>query len=78
MIGNGPVDYVAIRLSIAGLRAVAPVSIAYLAACMVKQSWFYFPVGLLAASEAAFYLLVYLPRHSRLQAVSFSCHTWCS
>ncbi len=28
MIGNGPVDYVAIRLSIAGLRAVAPVSIA--------------------------------------------------
>jgi len=70
MIGNSLTDYVKIRMSIGVLRLVAPLSIAYLGCCARKPKWFNLPLALVAATEALFYLVIYLPRRSRLQVVS--------
>lgn len=70
MIGNSPIDYAAVRISIASFRAIAPASTGYLAFCALQPQWFYLPLAFIAVLEAAFYLLVYLPRRRRLQAVS--------
>ncbi|KAF9524466.1 hypothetical protein CPB83DRAFT_909896 [Crepidotus variabilis] len=68
MIGNSFIDYVNIRISIAGLRLVAPLSVVYLCTCAVAPAVFFLPVAIYASLEATFYLLVYLPRRARLQA----------
>ncbi|KAM5536343.1 hypothetical protein V8D89_009995 [Ganoderma adspersum] len=68
MIGRSLAEYVFIRLSILGLRLIAPLSITYLA-----TSWYHgrplFSTGLAiyAAAEASFYLLVVIPRRRVLQ-----------
>lgn len=69
MIGNTLVDFVNIRLSIFALRSIAPASILYLVSCAINSTLFITPLAICAAAEASFYLLVYLPRRSRLQAV---------
>jgi len=69
MINNTFLDYVTIRLSIFGLRLVAPASIAYLLSAALKPEWWYLPLGVVAAAEASFYLFVYLPRTWTPQAV---------
>ncbi|KAF8811418.1 hypothetical protein BYT27DRAFT_7336185 [Phlegmacium glaucopus] len=68
MIGNSLVDYINIRLSITALRLVAPTSIIYLVFSFFRPECFVIPIGVVAAAEASFYLLVYLPRRRRLQA----------
>ncbi|KAI0771077.1 Alpha/Beta hydrolase protein [Trametes elegans] len=68
MIGDSFPEYVFIRLSILGLRLIAPLSIVY--TCF---SWYYGHflcspwLGWYAVAEAAFYLLVFLPRSRLLQ-----------
>ncbi|KDR69254.1 hypothetical protein GALMADRAFT_145649 [Galerina marginata CBS 339.88] len=69
MITNTFLDYVTIRVSISALRLVAPASITYLLCCsIIKPGWWYASIGVFAAAEAAFYLVVYLTRTRRLQA----------
>ncbi|KAF9481942.1 hypothetical protein BDN70DRAFT_991545 [Pholiota conissans] len=68
MIGNSPAEYIGIRIGIGALRVISPASIAYLACCAIWREFFYIPVAVVATAEAAFYLLVYLPRKSRLQS----------
>lgn len=74
MIGRSLAEYVFIRLSILGLRLIAPLSITYLA-----TSWYYggtlFSTGLAiyAVAEASFYVLVVIPRRRVLQKVRV-CH----
>lgn len=70
MIGNSVFDYLNIRICISALRLVAPASILYLACCAINPRYFVLPVALYTASEASFYLFVYLPRRSRLQLAS--------
>ncbi|KAF9460635.1 hypothetical protein BDZ94DRAFT_887447 [Collybia nuda] len=69
MIGNSFLEYVFIRICIAGLRLVAPTSILYLGISAWNES---FPIskwlGLVAIAETGFYLAVYLPRKKGLQA----------
>ena len=72
MIGNSWPEYVIIRISIIGLRLIAPLSIIYLAASYNAAAFFWSPfLGAYALVEAAFYLFVYLPRSFHLQQVSF-------
>lgn len=73
MIGDSLPEYVFIRLSILGLRLVAPLSIAYLSYSAYRGHLLFSPwLGLYAAAEASFYLLVFLPRSRFLQKVSKS------
>lgn len=72
MIGKGIQDYIQIRAAIFGFRLITPASLLYLAASLYKKkfllsSW----LGSYALVEAAFYLLVYLPRNYRMQKVRF-------
>ena len=72
MIGNSWPEYVIIRISIIGLRLIAPLSIIYLAASYNAAAFLWSPfLGAYALVEAAFYLFVYLPRSFHLQQVSF-------
>jgi hypothetical protein len=71
MLGKSPVEYILIRAAILGFRLVAPTSLLYIASSFSQgkfliSNW----LGPFALAEAAFYLLVYLPRHYRLQKVS--------
>ena len=68
-IGNSFFDYVNARLSIALLRSIAPLSIVYLVVCVIKKDYLCSQLAIIAALEASFYLLVFLPRRARLQAV---------
>ena len=71
MIGHSLPEFVFIRLSIAALRLIAPLSIAYLAASWYTGRWFYSCwLGYYALAESLFYLAVYLPRTRVLQHVS--------
>lgn len=71
MIGKGIQDYIQIRAAILGFRAVAPASLLYLGASFAKKQWIGSKwLALYAIVEAAFYLLVYVPRHRRMQQVS--------
>jgi hypothetical protein len=70
MIGQSWPEYVFIRLSITGLRLVAPLSIIYLSASWSVGTFLWSPfLGAYALIEAPFFLLVYLPRYYRLQRV---------
>ncbi|KAF8967355.1 hypothetical protein BDZ97DRAFT_1804672 [Flammula alnicola] len=62
MVGNSLLDYIKIRLGIGALN------VAYLVCCASKPDWFNLPLALVATTEVAFYLFVYLPRRSRLQS----------
>jgi hypothetical protein len=70
MIGKGVTDYILIRTAISGFRLILPISLIYLAVSFHRNK---FPVstwfGLYAILEAAFYLLVYLPRSCYIQKV---------
>ncbi|RDX49812.1 alpha/beta-hydrolase [Lentinus brumalis] len=68
MIGHSWSEYVFIRLCILGLRSIAPLSILY--SCLswynghlLYSRW----LGIYAVAEAAFYLLVFIPRNRLLQ-----------
>ena len=77
MIGNTLVDFIVIRVSITFLRLVAPASLIYLAAGYWRGTLdFASPLTLYALLEIAFFILVYLPRKSRLQKVGvlYYCH----
>jgi hypothetical protein len=69
MIGNSAPEYVFIRASIAGLRAITPLSVLYCGFCIVQppQSILAKALAAWAAIETAFYFLVYLPRRHTLQ-----------
>ena len=70
MIGNSFIDYLKIHICIGALRLIPAISVAYLACCAIFPEYFIGPIALYAAAETAFFLFVYLPRRSRLQAVS--------
>ncbi|KAL1743415.1 hypothetical protein HDZ31DRAFT_83410 [Schizophyllum fasciatum] len=68
MLGNSRTEYIFIRICIVLLRAVAPLSIAYLIYCFARGiAIVSSPVGLAALAEASFFLFVYLPRKRQLQ-----------
>ncbi|KAH8998375.1 hypothetical protein EDB86DRAFT_3064189 [Lactarius hatsudake] len=68
MIGHSWPEYVFIRFSVSALRLVAPLSIVYLAASWSAGTFLWSPLfGVYALIESLFFLLVYLPRRSRLQ-----------
>ncbi|CAL1694590.1 unnamed protein product [Somion occarium] len=68
MIGHSVPEYIFIRICITGLRLIAPLSILYLIACLYTNTWILSPwIAAYAFVEAAFYLLVYLPRSWYLQ-----------
>lgn len=68
MIGTSFVELIAIRLAIAALRLVTPLSAVHLAAgCWGGTLDITSPLTLCAISEVAFFSLVYLPRKYRLQ-----------
>ncbi|KAI0263414.1 hypothetical protein BC834DRAFT_1027718 [Gloeopeniophorella convolvens] len=68
MIGQTWPEYVFIRLSIAALRLIAPLSIGYLAASYHAGAFLWSPfLGTYAIVEAAFFLFVYLPRCFHMQ-----------
>lgn len=76
MIGHSAAEYVFIRISIFGLRAIAPLSISYVAFYLAKwyqgdrlESPALTALAVYTALEAGFYLFVYLPRSKRLQKV---------
>ena len=71
MIGKSIQDYIQIRAAILGFRVVAPISLIYLAASVAQgklfgSTW----LALYAMVEAAFYLVVYVPRQRRMQKVN--------
>ena len=71
MIGHSLPEYVFIRLSILGLRLIAPLSIAYVAISWYLHRWIYSKwLGYYALVESIFYLCVYLPRSRLMQQVS--------
>jgi len=71
MIGTTLVELVGIRISIALLRLVAPLSFIYLAAEYWRGTLdFASPLALYALLELAFFALIYFPRKGRLQKVS--------
>lgn len=73
MISNSFPEYVFIRICIAGLRAITPLSLVYILASWYQRRFLYSPwLGLYALAEACFYLFVYLPRSFLLQQVSFT------
>ncbi|KAF2810786.1 uncharacterized protein BDZ99DRAFT_414977 [Mytilinidion resinicola] len=69
MIGTSTPEYVFIRASIAGLRAITPLSVLYCGFCIVRPPRSIVGKVLVAwaAIETAFYFLVYLPRKHILQ-----------
>ncbi|KAH9952035.1 Alpha/Beta hydrolase protein [Amylocystis lapponica] len=68
MIGRSLPEYIFIRTCICGLRLVAPASIGYVLASLHAGKFLFSPwLGAYALTEAAFYLLVYLPRGRYLQ-----------
>lgn len=70
MIGQSWPAYVFIRIAILAFRLIAPLSIIYLAASYHVNAFLWSPfLGVYAIIEAAFYLLVYLPRSFYLQRV---------
>ena len=75
MIGKSTPEYVFIRLSILGLRSILPACVLCLAVEIYLFHWLALwlvlinPSSLYALAEVLFYLLVFLPRSSRLQAV---------
>jgi hypothetical protein len=70
MIGKSLREYVFIRVCIFALRAIAPLSIAYLGVCLYIGRKLVSPwLALYAAAEAGFYFFVYLPRCTHLQTV---------
>jgi len=72
MIGRSWPAYVFIRIAILAIRLIAPLSIIYLAASYHANAFLWSPfLGVYAIVEAAFYLLVYLPRSFYLQQVRF-------
>ena len=73
MIGHSIPEYIFIRICIAGLRLVAPLSILYVVTSLYVGRWLFTRwLGYYAVVEALFYLLVYLPRDRYLQRVSIS------
>ena len=71
MIGTTLVEFIFIRIAITLLRLVAPLSLIYLAAEYWRGTLdFLYPPTLYALLEVSFFVLVYLPRRSRLQKVS--------
>ncbi|KAJ7118980.1 hypothetical protein C8R44DRAFT_707271 [Mycena epipterygia] len=63
MIGQSLPEYYFIRVCIAGLRLVGPISVVYLLACAATGSILISPVlGVVAACEASFYGIFYLRR----------------
>jgi hypothetical protein len=78
MIGKSWPEYVFIVTCIAGLRSIAPVSVAYLIACLPKGRFLFSPwLGAYAIAEASFFTLVYVPRYFLSQRVS-SAPIWTS
>ena len=70
MLGNSRPEYIFIRVCIVLLRAVAPLSIAHLALCLIlRRILFSRLICLAALAEALFFLCVYLPRKKVLQKV---------
>lgn len=70
MIGQSLPEYIFIRISIAGLRLIAPLSLVYLAASIQHGAFLWSRIlGFYAAAEALFYVLVYLPRSVLMQQV---------
>ncbi|OCH92258.1 alpha/beta-hydrolase [Obba rivulosa] len=68
MIGHSIPEYIFIRISIWSLQAVVPLSVAYTIASWYTGRFLYSPwLGGYALLEAAFYVLVYLPRRFLLQ-----------
>ncbi len=71
MIGHSWSEYVFIRLCILGLRSIAPLSILYSCLSLYNGHLLYSRwLGIYAVAEAAFYLLVFIPRTRLLQRVS--------
>lgn len=70
MIDNDLPSYIFIRLSIAGVRLITPLSIgSLLSSVYCGRLVLPLPLTLYAICESAFYLGVYLPRSWRLQRV---------
>ncbi|KAI0784914.1 hypothetical protein C8Q75DRAFT_776751 [Abortiporus biennis] len=77
MIGNSLPEYIFIRASIYGLRLVAPFSILYLIASFYYREWLFSHwLGIYCLIEAAFYILVYLPRTVLLQKAALHPPLW--
>lgn len=73
MISNSFPEYVFIRMCIAALRAIAPLSLVYTLASWYEARFPYSrSLGLYALAEACFYVFVYLPRSFYLQKASLS------
>lgn len=71
MIGNSLPEYIFIRASIACLRLVAPLSVAYTLTSLYAGEILYCRwLGLYAIAETIFYAFVYVPRSYWLQKVS--------
>lgn len=61
-----------IRAAIIGFQLIAPASLLYIVASFsYKTILFSYWLGAYASIEAAFYLLVYLPRNYSMQKVRF-------
>ena len=73
MISHSPATYVFIRGFVFWFRSIAPLSLLYcflLVTILPAASRFPFVLEIYAATEAAFYLFVYLPRSRALQRPS--------
>lgn len=82
MLGRSIPEYIFIRICVFCLRAVTPLSILYTTYWSCLRIWghdthcsvYSTSLVVYAGLEASFYFLVYLPRHRRLQEVSYwSC-----
>jgi len=71
MIEDGVLSLIFVRLFIVAVRAVAPLSAAYLALAWANHEWASLPIITWAFLEVSFYLFVYLPRFHQLQEVRF-------
>ncbi len=70
MIGQTLQEYVFVRLSILALRLVMPLSFIYFAVSWNTGTFLSSPIlGVYTTLETLFFLVVYLPRRSRLQRV---------
>ncbi|TFY73401.1 hypothetical protein EWM64_g10612, partial [Hericium alpestre] len=68
MLGKSYTELVLIRLCIIGFRLITPLSIAYLAGCLYTGTALFLPyLWPYAATEAFFYLCIFVPRRLRLQ-----------
>ncbi|KAI0063410.1 hypothetical protein BV25DRAFT_1990788 [Artomyces pyxidatus] len=71
MLGQSLPEYIFIRISIAGLRLIAPASIAYLASSWYAGEFLWSrTLGVYAVVEALFCFLVYFPRRVRMQQMA--------